>query len=262
MATSTVPLVFVYLDPQWESRAVGYLAGVFCLVAIVSVQAVQGLKVEAIDSAYRKQVITFGSSIVLMAMVTWCKVGADIQLLKYLDGYHSSGILFFSFQIVSVVSIVAASLNRSSAPVLYELLKNKHSQQFWMLIVKLGGGVSTLSIVVVLASWFLVEGYLQEFSTAERMIIPMSIGAVLYGIGQFIGSAFLFHKKPQLLTLAILISSLLHPAMSYLLISFQGWDNIGISYLLSSSIFLFLVIVLYKKLNNGLSDEDRIAKEC
>lgn len=260
MATSAVPLLFVYFDPNWESRVQGYVAGILLVMSVVIVLSISKFGIEKIDNTYRKDVLLFGSSVVLMTMVAWCKVGADIQLLKYLDGYNSSGILFFSFQMVAIVSIVAASLNRSSSPVFYELLKNNQSHNFWVLIYRLGGIISALSVAVVIACWILVKYFLQEFEQSLGMIVPMSIGSVLYGVGQFVGAIFLYQKKPYILTWAIAISSLVHPISSYLLITYKGWDMIGLSYLISSALFLVLVFLLLQKVDRKQTTEIKASR--
>ena len=250
LSVSVIPLVFIYNSPTWESRVGGYLLGLFVTTASVFFLCSRSIKLGSISKNFRLEAFYFGSSIVLMGVVSWLKLGADIQFLKLDSGYSSSGILFFSFQIVSIVSIIAASLNRSSSPIFYKLIHELKRHEFVQLIFRLTFCLCVLAVLTVLVSYWLVCFFLPEFESSMFLIYPMAVGAVVYGVGQFIASIYLYCKKPHLLTWCIVVSSLIHPVASYLFVFGIGWNWVGFSYLVSSIVFFFMVGINLKKVQS------------
>ncbi len=217
------------------------------MAILVLVKVYDKLSYIKLSNTSRYDAIKFGFPIVLVSAISWLKLGIDVQLLKNISGYKESGILFFSFQIISIISILAASLNRASTPDFLRILSNKDHGLLLRLILKMTFILTLFTIVIVAGSIILIKTYLIDFSSSVYLVLPMAIGTVLYGAAQFVAVIFLFNKKTYLLTLSIYASSLLHPLVSYYIIGRFGWLNIGYSYLISYALFFFMVVFLAQR---------------
>jgi len=248
--TNVVPLVFVFFTASWLSRALGFTISVAALAVAIVGMGLVACKHVKIPSEFRSDAFKFGLPVVLISAISWLKLGIDVQLLKGYSGYKESGILFFSFQIISIVTILAASLNRASTTDFLRFLSAGEHGDFVKLFTKMMLLLSLMTMLVVIGTMMLTKTYLKEFDSSASLILPMAIGSVFYGAGQFISVFFLYHKKTYLLTLCIGLSSTLHPFISYYIIGELGWMRIGYSYLISHTLFLVMVLYTSKKLTS------------
>lgn len=243
-STAVVPLFFVLITATGFSRALGYTLGVAILGLIILTNFMRNFSLVKVDKAIKVEAFKFGVPIVLITGISWLKLGIDVQMLKEVSGYASSGLLFYSFQVISISSILAASLNRSSTPKFYKLLAANKLSKFTEFIFKISMIHIVLTIGVVVVSVGIVVLFLKQFLQSIDIILPMAAGIVFYGVGQFVASLFLFYRKTYLLTLCIGSSSIMHPIVSYYIIENFGSSKIGYSYLVSNFIFLVLVILV------------------
>lgn len=245
LVTSVFPLIIVMISPIGASRSLGYSIGVLMLAFVLAVFFSPSLPKINTSKSFNKSTILFGLPIVLITGINWLKLSVDIQLLKGLNDYHDSGILFFTFQVVSIINIIAASLNRASTASFYELIAENKMDLFNKLIFKIILILASITFFMIFLISVAVNQFLPDFSEASYLLYPMSLGVIVYALGQFIASFFMFYEKTYILTLAILLSSLIHPFISYYIIQNIGWHALGYSYLISSVIF-FALTVLFK----------------
>jgi len=249
-STNIIPLIFVAVSASWWSRSLGVTISVIILAIIILTKILHRYSYVKLTKTFRYDAMKFGFPVVLISVISWVKLGIDVQLLKGISGYKESGILFFSFQIISIVSILAASLNRASTPDFLRMLSAKNHRLFLSMFLKMTLVLTLFTLAVVAGSIILVKTFLPDFNSSVYLILPMAIGTIFYGAAQFISVVFLFDRKTYLLTLSIYASSLIHPLISYYIIGKYGWLNIGYSYLISYSLFLILVVFLTQKFTN------------
>lgn len=249
-STNIIPLIFVAVSASWWSRSLGVTISVIILAIVILARTQHRCSYAKLTKSCRYEAIKFGFPVVLISVISWLKLGIDVQLLKGISGYQESGILFFSFQIISIVSILAASLNRSSTPDFLRILAAKNHRLLLSMFIKMTFALTLFTSAVVAGSILLIKTCLPEFASSVYLILPMAVGTILYGAAQFVAVVFLFDKKTYLLTLSIYASSLIHPVISYYIIGKYGWINIGYSYLVSYSLFFIMVVYLTQKFTN------------
>lgn len=242
--TSVLPLFFVIISSTSTSRILGYSIGLLFLVFVLIIFFVPKIPKISINTHFAKKTVAFGFPVVLITGINWLKLYVDIQLLKNLDDYHYSGILFFAFQIVSIVNIIAASLNRASTVTFYELIRTNKMGLFNQIIFKIMLVLIGITSGIILIFYFGINQFIPAFSEVIYLLCPMSVGILLYTLGQFVASFFMFYEKTYMLTLAILASSLIHPLVSFYIVHYLEWQYIGYSYLISSILFLLFILLL------------------
>gem|GEM_PF-6472564 len=253
ISTSLIPLGFVLINPVWSYRCWGYVLGLALVIMVVRIICPYKLRVGHINTIFKIGLLQFGAPIVLITGINWLKLGIDLQLLKNIESYSSSGILFFCFQIISIINIIAASLNRSSTVLFYELLAQRSFRQFYFFIGKISLILIFVSVCVVVISDFIVRLYMPDYKMAIPILYPMALGIIFYGVGQFISAFFMFYQQSYFVSMAVFISSLSHPFISYWLINHFGWGTIGYSYLFSNCIFFCVVLLLNLFCNRAYS---------
>lgn len=244
--TSVVPFLFILYNSTWESRSIGLVISILIILIYSLVKIFNKFKCYRNNNSVKKDFFMFGFPIFLISAVTWMKLLIDLKLLKSLNDLQSPGILFFSFQILSILSILSGSLNKSSTPTFFKLFYKNENKDFLVLIFKLSLLVFLFSIVLILLINTLISYKLMEYRDALLIIYPMIIGNLFYSIGQFFSAKFLFFKKTYINAICLISSSIIHPFITYSIIKYFNWIYIGYSYLISSFVFFILVLYFYR----------------
>lgn len=243
--TSVIPLLCVLYNNSWESRALGVVISIVFLSLFSMFKIFKNFKFVNYEKVFRNETIKFGIPIFLISSVMWIKLLIDLKLLKLITSTESSGILFFTFQILSIISILSASLNRSSTPIFFKLISEHSDDLFLKLIIKLTLILIGFSFILICLVHLLLHFELSEYQESIDILYPMVLGVVFYSVGQFFSSKFLFFKKTYINALCIIFSSVIHPFLTYYIIKNFYWTNIGYSYLISNFIFFLTVLFFF-----------------
>ncbi len=244
--TSIVPFLFVLYNSTWESRSIGLVMSILIILIYSVIKIFNKFKFDRNNNSIKKDLIKFGFPIFLISTATWMKLLIDLKLLKSLNDLQAPGILFFSFQILSILSILSGSLNKSSTPTFFKLFSKNKNKDFLILISKLSLLIFLFSIVLILLINILISYKLMEYRDALVIIYPMVIANLFYSVGQFFSAKFLFFKKTYINATCLISSSIIHPFITYIIIKYFNWVYVGYSYIISSFIFFILVLFFYR----------------
>lgn len=243
--TSVIPFLFVLYNSLWEFRSLGLVIAIFIILIYSVIKIFNNFKFNTNNNFIQKDLIKFGFPIFLISAITWMKLLVDLKLLKSFNDLQASGVLFFSFQVLSILSILSGSLNKSSTPTFFNLFSENKNKDFLIIISKLSFLIFLFSIVLIFLINILISYKLTEYEDALFIIYLMIIGNLFYSIGQFFSAKFLFFKKTYINAICLITSSIIHPFITYIIIKEFYWTYIGYSYLISNFIFFLLVLFFY-----------------
>lgn len=252
-STYIVPLLIVYIVATAEVRMIAMCVSLFLLkIILLFLNLNLNLNLNVSGNVFAKQTLrfntySFGLPLVLMSLVSWLKLGGDIQYLKFYSGYDVVGNLAFAFQILSIVSIVAASLNRAATVDLYRMLESGAVSDWYNLIKKLTIVVAVIAVSSVVGLWIVTKFLLPDYQLAIQFFVPMVLGTVIYSLGQLLASKLLYSEESFKLTFALIVSSCLHPLVSFIILNYLDLSYLGFSYLLGNLLFTFIVAYFVMK---------------
>lgn len=248
-----IPSVLVFINSSYELRATLFSLG----IAFTALYVFSKFKIGQVflDEEKNKEqssdfnslgldILKYGLPLVLIAGVGWLKNGLDLQLLKKFSGYEDVGSLAVASQLVSIITIVAASLNRASSTRMYSFLEKKQTKLWFRFVIKLSLLILMLSGAGAVVIYLSYDYILSDYTNLFGFYMPMLIGSILYIIGQFLSSMVMYNEKTVLFTLAISFSSLIHPIVGYFIIDNFGVKYITYSYIFSGGGFLFFILFL------------------
>ncbi|MCK0107315.1 hypothetical protein [Marinobacter sp. S0848L] len=250
LSTVSIPFVAVLLTPTFDSRALAFVlslsfVSLFCFVKMN--RKIVRKRDVLVTSEVRVSVYKYGLPLVSIALFSWLKLGGDLQFLKSYGGYGVAGNMGLAFQILAVVSIAGASLNRAASVKLYSFIKNEDNDGWYKAVTKMSFLVAVLGIISYGLFYLIIHFWLSEYTLALKFYGPMMVGTVFYCAAQFWASRVIYKEKTYILTVCLIVSSLLHPIFSYVINLTFGYEFLGYSTLFSNIIFLVLLLCLCRK---------------
>ena len=211
----------------WEGRLIAASAAaiLFGFLSFAFMMRRDFLKLK-FNKTYIKDALKFGVPLLPHALSTWVRTGIDRVFLTMIVSTTATGLYTVGFQIASVIMVLTVAFNKAYTPFLFEKLKEITSAQKTIL-VKYAYlyflGLSILAILLSLAAPYLVSFFLgKEFIESQEYITWFAFGFAFYGMYSLILNYVLFTQKTIYLSYVTLIIGLLHVALSYLFISYNG----------------------------------------
>lgn len=250
VSTVFLPFFAVFFAPTFSIRMLVFVLSLsavsfFCFIKMH--KKLLKKRDYLVTQEVRVRAYKYGLPLVSIALFSWLKIGGDLQFLKFYGGYDVAGNMGLAFQILAVVSIAGASLNRAASVKLYSLIKSEDDSGWYKTVIKMSVLVSVLGFISYFLFYMVVYFWLNEYFLALKFYGPMMIGTIFYCIAQFFASKVIYKEKTFLLTACLIFSSILHPAFSYIISQNFGYEFLGYSLLLSNIIFLVLLLCLSKR---------------
>jgi O-antigen/teichoic acid export membrane protein len=201
-----------------------------------------------------KRVLTFSIPLIPHQISHWLKQGLDRLLVTFYFGLSINAVYVVSFQLVSVVLIIAVAINNAYSPYLFKLLaKKSHPEKDKNILHIVYLFIVFITIVCVVLYFtlpyifklVLSEKYSAGVAIAQFLLIGIYFKALYYSVVGFI----IFHEKTKILTVITFSSSLLYISLFYVLKSTFGLNALPASLAVAELLSLFAVLFYSNKLN-------------
>jgi len=239
LCTSLIPLVTLYaLLPNTMISRVYVFAIVSVILSMLSINTLLRIVNHSLPSfGFFKRSVMYGIPVCGLAVMGWAKLGFDMYMTSVHYSYEISGGLFFAFQLVSVLTILGASLNKHSKIELFGYINKNRVDLWWEKLWHLSKLTFIFYLLLSMSVSVLIHYQMPEYAGAIFGVWIIGFGAVFYIIAQYISSLFLYLEKTYVVTFFIALSALLHSISTYSIIVFWESERVEISYLISYFIF-------------------------
>jgi len=205
------------------------------------------LSKESIEDA-----VKFGVPLLPHALSIWFRTGVDRVFLTTLISASATGLYTVGFQIASIISILTIAFNKAYVPYLFERLSDitqekkvhlvKYSYLYFFLLLLLAAILSLLAPVFI--GFFLGD----KFIHSQQYIAWLAFGFAFHGMYYIVVNYILYMKKTALLSYVTFSVSLLHVALSYVLIKHNG----ALGAAQATTITSFITFVAVWRLSAGI----------
>ncbi|MCT7487116.1 oligosaccharide flippase family protein [Aliarcobacter cryaerophilus] len=238
--------LIILLGYGWEGRAYGMLMGITLIAFFLFKMMYQeNIKLNIIDAKYIKDALIIGLPLLPHALAGFIKNGADRFILISLIGISSVGIYSVSFQIATVIMVLASGINMAWSPYLYKQLSfencNKEQLVKYSYFIMVAFFLFTfiyLFIIEVIFSHFINISYASGMFLAQLISLAFSLEIIYY---MFVN--FLFYaKKTIYVSYSTFLSAAVYFLFLYILTPDYGINGIGIALVLSYIVSTISVI--------------------
>lgn len=246
--------LIILLGYGWEGRAYGILIGV-AVIAFFLFKMIykENIKLNVLHYKYIKDSLSIGMPLLPHALAGFAKSGGDRLILISLIGISSVGIYSVSFQIATVIMVLASGINMAWAPYLYKQLsldicnkKQLVKYSYFIIATFFIFTMMYLLLIEVIFNYFIDSSYLSGIFLAQLIAIAFSLEIIYY-----IFVNFLFYaKKTIYVSYSTFLSAGVYFLMLYLLTPIYGINGIGLalilSYLVSTISVMIFSVNVYK----------------
>jgi O-antigen/teichoic acid export membrane protein len=238
--------LIVILHYGWEGRAAGSAIAniVFGLLSLLIIFK-RGYAVLRYSSKYIKDAFKFGVTLIPHQFASWIRSGIDIWLISMIVGVSATGLYSVGMQFGMVIGILASAFNNAYSPFLYEKLANM-TQETKKKLVKWTYAyfLAIMIVAMVLSTFFvwLIPFFIGEkFQHASKYVYWISMAYAFQGMYLMVVNYIFYVKKNHLISMVTFSTSMIHIALSYILIKEYG--AIGAAYASVASAFLTFLLI-------------------
>lgn len=217
----------VCLSMGWQGRVLGIsISGlIFMVVGIVVLLKLDLLRA-AVRIDYIKDVLHYGSPLVLSALGIAIVAATDRIFLNKLTGLSSTGLYSVAFSITSIIVFFNGAFYLAWQPILYEKLnfatdevKRKLVKYTYLFFIL----VTLIAAAVAMAAPLLLKIMVGEkFYGASRFIFWLAMANALHGMYVMMSGYVAFQKKTHFLGIIAAVTVSVNIALNYILISLNG----------------------------------------
>lgn len=239
--------LIILLGYGWEGRAYGILIGV-AVIAFFLFKMIykENIKLNVLHYKYIKDSLSIGMPLLPHALAGFAKSGGDRLILISLIGISSVGIYSVSFQIATVIMVLASGINMAWAPYLYKQLsldicnkKQLVKYSYFIIATFFIFTMMYLLLIEVIFNYFIDSSYLSGIFLAQLIAIAFSLEIIYY-----IFVNFLFYaKKTIYVSYSTFLSAGVYFLMLYLLTPIYGINGIGLALILSYLVSTISVMI-------------------
>ena len=222
----SILLVSFFLK-NWKGRivGVGITEVIFCVVAVYILYRYDKLN-PVLNIKYIKDILKFGLPLLPHSfgwMLIWT---ADKYLLNSMVGVSATGVYGVGYAIAASISLLAAPVDTSAEPIIYEKLSNLNDQTAGKMVVA-SYGYFVLLIVAAIVLWLLSPFILKilvdrKFWGASDYILWIALGYSAHGMSRLLNKYISYSKKTYLMSYNTFAAGLIAVVANYVLIKMNG----------------------------------------
>lgn len=238
---------------KWEGRliAVAFASILFGMLSFVFLYKRDYLKFE-LNKEDIKDVLKFGVPMLPHTLSIWFRTGVDRIFLTMLISTSATGLYTVGYQIAAILTILATAFQKAYTPYLYQKLKNinedekinlvKNTYLYYIVLIFIAG---LLSLLAPSLMGFLLG---KDFLASQQYVVWLAFGFAFYGMQSIMVNYILYMKRTASLSYVTFSVSLLHVALSYMLIKYNGALGAAQATLITSLILFVVVWMLSQKI--------------
>ena len=220
-------ILIVGFGMGWEGRliAISFASVLFGMMSFLFLYKRDYLQFklsrESIDDA-----VKFGVPLLPHALSIWFRTGVDRVFLTTLISASATGLYTVGFQMASIISVLTMAFNKAYVPYLFEHLSDithkkkihlvKYSYFYFFFLLLLAATLSLLAPIFI--RFFLGD----KFIHSQQYITWLAFGFAFHGMYYIVVNYILYMKQTAFLSYVTFSVSLLHVALSYILIKYNG----------------------------------------
>lgn len=250
--TSIGLILIVGLGMDWEGQLIAQAVStiLFGFLSLIFIYKRSYLTFDY-NASYIKDALKFGGPLIPHSLSGWLKTGVDRIFLTTIVGTSATGFYSIGYQFGMIIGILAVAFNQAYSPYLYKKLENIGEKEKRTLVKQTYLYFFTIllfaSILSYIAPWvintFLDERYGKSIPFIPWIAFSFAFGGMYFMVVNYI----LYMKKTFSLSIVTFTTSLIHIALSYLLINTNGEIGAAQATLISSSIMFIGVWILSNK---------------
>lgn len=253
LQTITLALISISLivgfSYKWEGQVLATIIGtlLFSFISLIVLYK-RGYLSLKVNKSYINDFLTFGMPLVPHQLGAWLRSQGDKIIIVTFLGTSSTGLFAVGYQMGMIMSILMSSLTKALYPILFNYLsKNLSFEEKKKLVIFSYGiflgifliGILCIVILEYLYPYFLGKNFQSSIYLTKLIVISFIFEGMYYCI---VGYIFYFKKTAKLAKITFTIS-LLHIALSFILI--KSFGAIGAGYSLAISGFLQFLSIWY-----------------
>jgi len=240
----SILLVSVFLR-SWKGRLVGI--GIteiaFCFIAVYILYRYDKLN-PSLNIKYIKDILKFGLPLLPHSfgwMLIWT---ADKYFLNSMVGVSTTGVYGVAYALAAGISLLAAPVDTSAEPVIYEKLSNLNEQIAGKMVVA-SYGYFFLLILAAIVLWFLSPFILKilvdrKFWGASDYILWIGLGYSAHGMSRLLNKYIGYSKKTYLMSYNTFAAGVVAVVANYGLIKMNGAVGAAQATCIAYMVYLFL----------------------
>ncbi|HHT9149855.1 MAG TPA: lipopolysaccharide biosynthesis protein [Candidatus Wujingus californicus] len=222
----SILLVSIFLR-SWKGRMIG--AGVteiaFCFIAVYILYRYDKLN-PVLNVKYIKDILKFGLPLLPHSfgwMLIWT---SDKYFLNSMVGVSTTGVYGVAYALAAGISLLAAPVDTSAEPVIYEKLSNLNEQIAGKMVVA-SYGYFFLLIIAAIVLWLLSPIILKilvdrKFWGASDFILWIGLGYSAHGMSRLLNKYINYSKETYLMSYNTFIAGVVAVVANYGLIKING----------------------------------------
>lgn len=234
-------LLIVGFGFNWIGRVGGLLLGlIISLLFAYRYLKKQGYIDLTLDKKVLKGLITSGSPLILMNISITIMNLSDRFFIENMVGISNVGVYNVGAVIGGIELIIANAAIAVFRPMIYKYLKNDENNIQLQLInvLVLIGVLIGIYIFNDLIFYLLVN---ESFYEAKQYVLPISLGFLFWGLGNYYMSYLIFYKKNKLNAYISIFGMGVNLFLNYFLII--EYSTIGAAYATTITYFLISIII-------------------
>ena len=211
------------------------------------------LKIHLIDKTILKDHLKFGLPIMIASLSFWFFSYSDRFLIEWIRGSEEVGIYTAGFTIAERgIKLALSALMLHAYPLLSSKYEHHDAPSTSMLLSDLSQKYILLAfpllILISLLSKDIVAVYLGDTFLDSSIILPMlTFSFFLIGLSDYVAKGFELTTKTSFLAYLAIFAALLGITLNLFAIRFYGFLGAGFVSMLSSAIYLLLMIISVQK---------------
>ncbi|MDR4508761.1 MAG: oligosaccharide flippase family protein [Candidatus Brocadiaceae bacterium] len=246
-------LLISILFKSWKGRlvGVGVTEVIFCFIAVYIIYKYDRLN-PRINIEYIKDILKFGLPLLPHSfgwMLIWT---ADKYFINAMVGVSATGIYGVAYAIAAGISLLAAPVDTSAAPIIYEKLANLNDRVA-MKMVMASYGYFFFLVVAAFILWLVSPIILkvlvdEKFWGASEYILWIGLGYSFHGMSRFFNQYIQYSKKTYLMSYNTFAAGLIAVVANYILIKLNGVVGAAQATCLAYAIYFILTWRMANKL--------------
>lgn len=199
-----------------------------------------------------RNMLGFGIPLILVNLAAWLINSLPLTMLARLSSLTESGLFTMGQKFGGlIVALVVSPFMLGWSPIAYAQAKKPEATRFYARVFTY---VVCICMFAVLGISVSVEDILQLIATpkyvpAANVVLPVAVGAMLYGLAVFFASMINIAKKTYYSTIIWVVAAGISLALNLLLIPRMGRTGTALAYMLA---YAFIAVVGYWAVNKLL----------
>lgn len=194
-----------------------------------------------------KTVFLFCLPLCISMVSSWLKGNIDKYYINSLLSSAELAIYSLSFQICSVMNVITITINKIIQPSFFKDMtesRNNRKKMFFIILFIISGSFFYFVSIIFMFPILFDNRYMPAIPLLPFLILSFTISAIVMIMNNY----FLFFSKTKIIMYQVIISSIAHCILSFILLNFFALNGVVIAQIISSLLSLTITLFFLRKI--------------